>query len=209
MLKVMFEEIKMHNGKEIVGMIPFFLPIKYQREIIDYYFAEGLRTFAIDANFSDLMNNAEDLCYTLSKIKKGVDGLEKTVVFAFNTGIGYYDPDEVVSDDFLNIFAYVDVLGSTFKVRHGGGNGPLKGRVFSSHKYSYDTMLEPELKKRFGDSVNSLTIKNCNRSEQSKETSNVRPLIGEQKIKPYLATKSAVVKRESIKRLESIAHRVG
>ena len=210
MLKLMVEEIRMHNnGKEIVGMVPFFLPIKYQRQIIDYYFTEGVQTFAIDANFSDLMNNEEDLCFTLSKIKKGVDGLEKTVVFAFNTGIGYYDKEEVVSDDFLSIFAYVDVLGSSFKVRRGGGNGPLKGRVFSSEKYSYDTMLEPDLRKKFGSSVNSLTIKNANRSEQLKETAKVRPFVGEHKIKPYLATKSAVVKRESIKRLESIAQKVG
>ena len=210
MLKVMVEEIKMHNGKEIVGMVPFFLPIKYQRQVLDYYFTEGVRTFAIDANFSDLMNNEEDLCFTLSKIKKGVDGLEKTVIYAFNTGIGYYDKEEVVSDDFLSIFAYVDVLGSTFKVRGGGGgSGPLKGRVFSSEKYSYDTMFEPDLKMKFGNNVNSLTIKTSNRSEQSKETTKIRPLVEEHRIKPYLATKSAVVKRESIKRLESIAKKVG
>jgi hypothetical protein len=209
MLKLMIEEIRMHNnGKEIVGMVPFFLPIKYQKQVIDYYFDEGIRTFAIDANFSDLMNNEEDLCFALSRIKKGVDGLEKTVVFAFNTGIGYYDEKEVVSDDFLSLFAYVDVLGSSFKVRRGG-NGPLKGRVFSSEKYSYDTMLYPDLQKKFGSHVNSLTIKNSNRSEQSRETVNARQLVEEHKIKPYLATKSAVVKRESIKRLESIAQRVG
>jgi hypothetical protein len=209
MLKLMVEEIRMHNnGKEIVGMIPFFLPIKYQRQVIDYYLAEGVRTFAIDANFSDLMNNEEDLCFTLSRIKKGVDGLEKTVIFAFNTGISYYDEKEVVSDDFLSIFAYVDVLGSSFKTR-GGGSGPFKGRVFSSEKYSYDTILYLDLQKKFGRNVNYLTVKNSNRSEQSKETGNVRPLVGERKIKPYLATKSAVVKRESIKRLESIAQKVG
>ena len=208
MMKQIIDETRIpKNGKEIVGMVPF-LPSKFAKPIIDFYASEGIRAFAIDCGFNDIMDYEEDFAYLLSTIKKSVVPLEETVIFAFNAGIGSsYEATEVVSDDFLGVFAYVDVLGSTFKQR-GGGDSVPKAKVFSRDKYAYDIWRYPDLRPQFGKYVNSATIRNFNKSEQLKETAKVRDLVGVDKIRKYLATKPAV-KQDSMKHLESIAQKVG
>ena len=208
MMKVIIDETRIpKNGKEIVGMVPF-LPSKFAKPIIDFYASEGIRAFAIDAGFHDIMDYEDDFAYLLSTIKKSVVPLEQTVIFAFNAGIGSsYEATEVVSDDFLSVFAYVDVLGSTFKQR-GGGDSEPRAKVFSRDKYAYDIWRYPDLRPQFGKYVNFATIRNFNKSEQRKETAKVRDMVGVDKIKKYLATKPAV-NQDSMKHLESIARKIG
>jgi hypothetical protein len=208
MMKLIIDETRVpKNGKEIVGMVPF-LPSKFARPIIDFYASEGIRIFALDCGFIDIMDYEDDFAYLLSTIKKSVVPLEQTVIFAFNAGIGStYEATELVSDDFLSVFAYVDVLGSTFKQR-GGGKSVPRAKVFSRDKYAYDIWRYPDLRPQFGKYVSFLTIRNFNKSEQLKETAKVRDLVGVDKIKKYLATKPAV-KQDSMKHLESIAQKVG
>lgn len=205
MMKLIVEETKMFkNGKEIIGMVPF-IPFKWVRQIIDSYASLGVRAFAIDANFKDIMSNEEDFTLILSKIKETVP-LDKTLIFAFNAGVPPYETTEIVSDDFLSVFAYVDVLGSTFKQR-GGGKGKPRAKVFSRDKYAYDISYYADLKPKFGKYMTVATLRNYNKSEQLKETAKVRGLIGVEKMKKYLATKSAV--KQSMKHLESIAQKIG
>ena len=207
MMKLIIDEtMKPKNGKQIVGMVPF-IPWKFAKPIVDFYCSEGIRAFAIDAGFNDIMAYEDDFARVLSRIKEAVN-LDKTVIFAFNAGIGSsYEVTEIVSDDFLSVFAYVDVLGSTFKLR-GGGDGEPKAKVFSRDKYAYDVSPYPALQPQFGKHVNFYTIRNFNKSEQRKETAKIRDLVGVEKMKKYLATKPAV-NQDSLNRLESIARKVG
>lgn len=207
MMKLIIEEIKKpQNGKQIVGMVPF-VPWKFAKPIVDFYCTEGIRAFAIDCGFRDIVEYKDDFARVLSRIKETIN-LDKTVIFAFNAGVpSSFQVTEVESDDFLGVFAYVDVLGSTFKSRGGGSNDP-KARVFSRARYSYEISTYTALQPTFGKSVNFYTVRNYNRSEQRKETAKIRDLVGVEKMKKYLATKPAV-NQESVKRLESIAREVG
>ena len=213
MMKVIINETtKPQNGKQIVGMIPF-IPWKFAKPIVDFYCSEGIRAFAIDCGFRDVMEYRDDFARVLTRVKETIS-LDKTVIFAFNAGIpSSFEATEVVSDDFLGVFAYVDILGSTFKIR-GGASGEEgekqipKAKVFSRDKYAYDISTYPNLQPTFGSHVNFYTIRNYNRSEQLRETAKIRDLVGVEKMKKYLSTKRAV-NQESVNRLESIAQKVG
>jgi hypothetical protein len=213
MMKVIIDETtKPQNGKQIVGMVPF-LPWLFTKPIVDFYCSEGIRAFAIDCGFRDIMEYKDDFARVLTRVKETVT-LDKTVLFAFNAGVpSSFEATEVVSDDFLGVFAYVDILGSTFKSRGGksGGEGEKqepKARVFSRDKYSYDITTYPNLRPTFGSGVNFYTIRNFNKMQQLRETAKLRELVGVEKIKKYLSTKKAV-NQESMSRLESIAKKVG
>ena len=212
MMKTIIEETKNRNGKQVVGMIPF-LPWKFTKPIVDFYCSEGIRAFAIDCGFRDIMEYEDDFARVLSRVKETIT-LDKTVIFAFNAGIpSSFEVTQVTSDDFLGVFAYVDILGSTFKSRGGksseeGEKQIPKAKVFSRDKYSYDITTYPNLRPTFGDKVNFYTVRKFNRMEQQKETDKIRGLVGVEKMKKYLLTKQAVNK-ESVSRLESIAKKVG
>ena len=69
------------------------------------------------------MEYEDDFTRVLSRVKETV-ALDKTVIFAFNAGVpSSFEVSQVTSDDFLGVFAYVDVLGSTFKSRGGKSGG--------------------------------------------------------------------------------------
>ena len=58
------------------------------------------------------MEYKDDFARVLSRIKETIN-LDKTVIFAFNAGVpSSFQVTEVESDDFLGVFAYVDVRGS-------------------------------------------------------------------------------------------------
>lgn len=212
MMKTIIDETKNRNGKQIVGMVPF-LPWKFTKSIVDFYCSEGIRSFAIDCGFRDIMEYEDDFARVLSRVKETVT-LEKTVIFAFNAGIpSSFQVSQVPSDDFLGVFAYVDILGSTFKSRGGKSGGEEtvkqepKAKIFSRDRYSYEITTYPNLQPRFGHKMNYNTVRKFNRMEQQRETDKIRGLVGVEKIKKYLSTKQGV--RESVSNLEKIAKKVG
>ena len=105
---------------------------------------------------------------------------------------------ETRADDFLSIFAYIDVLGGTFKIR-GRPIGKPRLKEFSRRHYSYK-ILPP-----YTYSVNEL--KNINQSEQLRETQTVQKLVGEERIESYIQQKSKV-DEIAINRLKSIAGKI-
>jgi hypothetical protein len=191
------------NGKEVIGTVPF-IPFRFVRPIINLYLSWNIRVFAIDANHKDIIGNIGDFTLILSKINERIP-LNKALIFACNAGIPHFEQNEAVSDDFLSVFAYVDVLGCTFKAR--GGSGEPRAKVFSRDKYAYDLFKYPEVSRQFGKAMNYVSLRNYNRSEQRKETLKVRNLLGVESMKKYLQTKSAV-DQTLVKRLESVARNV-
>jgi len=204
MMKTIIYESKFRNGHELIGTIPL-IPPKFVRPIIEFYLSEGIEAFAIDANFKDIILNEGDFRLILSEINIGKP-LNETLIFACNVGIPQYEQHAIRSDDFLSIFAYVDVLGLTFKKR-GGGVGVPRAKVFSREKYAYDVYSYPDASRVVGRPLNYSSLKYLNRIEQLKETQKVQHLLGDKKIKEYLQTKNAV-DHASMKKLESIANNI-
>lgn len=205
MMKLIIQENKTFgNGKELIGIVPL-IPPKFVRPIIKLYLSEGVRAYAIDANFKDIILNEGDFRLILSEINEE-QPLNETLIFACNVGIPQFEKHAIRSDDFLTIFAYVDVLGCTFKPRGGGGGIP-RAKVFLRERYAYDVSTYPQVSKQFGETMNYVSLRNFNRSEQLKETSKVRNLLGVTKMKEYLQTKPEV-DHTSMKHLESIASNV-
>jgi len=199
MVKNIVNEIEVvGNVKPFVGTIPL-IPIKYSRPIIDFYHSNGITSFAIDANTKDVLSNETDLRSILSEINNRVP-LSKAFIYACNLGYPRYEGLVTRADDFLSIFAYIDVIGGTFKIR---GLFPQFGRprkkIFSREHYSYEITVSPTYTK--------ILLDNFNQSEQLKEAHKVRELIGEEKVKQYIQTKTAV-DEPAMKRLESIATKV-
>ena len=204
MMKLFMDEIEVFgNRKEIIGTIPL-VPFGFVRPIIDLYLSRKIRAFAIDANYKDIMGNIGDFTLILSRINSQIP-LDETLIFACNAGIPHFEQNESVSDDFLSVFAYVDVLGCTFKPR--GGTGEPRAKVFSRDKYAYNLFRYPEVSRQFGKPMNYISLRNYNRAEQLKETLKVRNLLGVEKMKKYLQTKSAV-DQTLVRRLESVAQSV-
>jgi len=200
MMNQIIDEIEgFGNRRQIVGTVPF-IPFGFVRPIIELYLSRDVRAFAIDANYKDIIGNIGDFTLILSRINDDIP-LNKTVVLACNAGIPHFEQDEAVSDDFLSVFAYVDVLGCTFKPR--GGSGEPRAKVFSRDKYAYDLFQYPEVSRQFGRAMNYVSLRNYNRSEQLRETVKVRSLLGRESMKNYLQTKSAV-DQTLVKRLESV-----
>jgi hypothetical protein len=121
--------------------------------------------------------------------------LNQTFIHACNLGYPQFEQEETRADDFLTIFAYIDILGSTFKMR-GKPIGRPRLKEFSRQHYSYK-ILPPNSYK-----INDL--RNLNQSEQLKETNTVQRLIGEEKMESYIQKKSKV-DGIAINRLKSIA----
>ncbi len=205
MMRLIIDETeKFGNGKEIIGTIPL-IPFGFVRPILNLYLSRNIRAFAIDANYKDIMGNIGDFTLILSKINDQTP-LNKTVIMACNAGIPHFEKNESVSDDFLSLFAYVDIFGCTFKPRHGRGGEP-RAKVFSRDKYAYNRFKYPEVSRQFGRKMNYLKLRTYNRTEQLKESQKVQNLIGVEKMKKYLQTKSAV-DRTLMKRLESVTKNV-
>lgn len=208
MMRLIIDETEaIGNRKEFVGTIPL-IPSKFVRPIITFYLSEGLRAFVIDANTKDVILHEGDLRVILSEIKKE-KSLNETLIFACNLGFKQFEMDELRADDFLSIFAYVDVLGGNFKPRGGKGmSGIPRAKIFSRSRYSYRVATYPEASKMLGQNMTYSSLKSYNKAEQLKESLKVRNLLGIEKMKKYLQTKAAV-DPSSMKHLESIANKVG
>jgi hypothetical protein len=204
MMRTIIDEAqRFGNGKQIVGTIPL-IPFGFAEPIIDLYLSRGIKSFVIDANYKDIMGNEGDFTVILSKINDKIP-LNKTVIFACNAGIPHFDADESVSDDFLSVFAYIDIFGCSFKPR--GGGGEPRAKIFSRDRYAYNLSTYPVVSRQLGRTMNYVSLRNYNRSEQLKESLKIRNLVGVTKMKKYLETKSAV-NEKTIHNLETIAKKV-
>ena len=197
MMRLIINEIKtVGNSKILIGTVPLLAP-KYSRSIVSFYHEYGINAFSIDGNTSDLLTHEADFRSILSSINSE-SPLSETLIHACNLGYPQFEREETRADDFLSIFAYIDILGGTFKIR-GKTNGKPRLKEFSRRHYSYkilppNTYLPNELK-------------NINQSEQLRETSTVQKLIGEERIEKYIQQKSKV-DEIAISRLKSIAGRI-
>jgi len=196
------------NGKAIMGTIPL-MPIKFSREILRLYFEKGIEAFAIDAGTKDIINNEADFRLILSEIN-GYKSLSKVFLYACNLGYSLFEKTKTRADDFLGFFAYVDVLGGTFKTRGGPPMGiggpprPQRAKIFSRDEYAYEIFSYQEASQRLGHPVSPTQLQAHNQESQRLEANHVRSLVGQEPIKSYVTTKPAV-DATSMKRLESIA----
>lgn len=196
MMKFIIEEIQaVGNSKVIIGTVPLIAP-KYSRPIVNFYLEQGITAFSIDANTSDLLSNETEVRSILSTINTGTP-LNETFIHACNLGYPQFEQDETRADDFLSIFAYIDIMGGTFKIRgRPSSSSPPRLKEFSPQHYSYK-ILPP-----FTYHPNEL--RNKNQIEQLKEANIIQTLVGEEKIESYIQKKSKV-DAVAISRLKSIA----
>ena len=196
MMRFIINEIHaVGNSKVLIGTIPLIAP-KYSRPIVNFYLEQGITAFSIDANTSDLLSNETEVRSILSTINTGTP-LNETFIHACNLGYPQFEQYETRADDFLSIFAYIDVMGGTFKTRGKPfGSNPPRLKEFSSNHYSY-RILPPY-------TCHPNDLRNKNQVEQLKEANLVQDLIGEEKIETYIQKKSKV-DAVAICRLKSIA----
>ena len=200
MAKLMDDIQSVGNNKVFMGTIPL-LPIKYARLLVALYLERGIRCFSIDANTRDVFNNEADLRAILSEINQGTS-LSETFIYACNLGYPKYERDEARADDFLSLFAYIDVIGNTFKQRAVKKpktfNGAFRPRhkLFSSDDYSYKIMERLPIPRSKLEVRNQVT--------QLMEAHYVRDLLGEENLARYIGRKKAVDK-SVLGKLEVIA----
>lgn len=184
------------NTKVFIGTIPLLAP-KFSRPIVEFYLNQGITSFSIDAGTRDIILHEADFRSILSQINDSTS-LNKTFIHACNLGYPHFEKEETRADDFLGIFAYIDILGGTFKSRFSR-NRPPRLKEFSRAHYSYRIL--PPLSR----SPNE--IRNFNQSEQLKEANVVRRLVGEEKIESHIQKKSKV-DQLTINKLKSIAGQI-
>lgn len=211
MMSYIIDQIEsLGNSKAIIGTIPL-MPIRFTRKILQLYFAKGIQSFAVDAGTKDIIINIADFRLILGEINSH-RSLSETFLYACNLGYPLFEKIRTRADDFLGIFAYVDVLGGTFKVRGGpmdthAPTPPPRAKAFSREEYAYEIMTYQEASRRLGRSVTPAQLQNHNQRLQLSEANLVRTLVGREPIKPYVRTKRAV-DDISMERLESIARGV-
>jgi hypothetical protein len=203
---IMDETESIGNSKTFIGTVPL-IASKFSKPLIDLYHRKGVGAFAIDANFKDVFGNEADFRFILSEINSS-SPLDRTFICAFNCGFPRFDKSASRADDFLSLFAYVDVLGGTFKRRQFPfAKRTPKMKIFSRSKYSYDLCSPEDARRRVSGEPSYSAIRDYNQVEQLKESSLVRTLVGREKILPYVQTKSGVDEL-SIRRLQKIAKSV-
>src|SRR6267143_57254 len=212
MMKLMIDEIRAGNGKPVIGTIPL-IPAKFSRQIIRAYFDEGVEAFAIDAGTKDIFINEPDFRLILSEINQNKP-INETFIYACNLGFPQFEKEYVRADDFLGIFAYIDVLGGTFKTRGGPMNLPgshppqPRAKKFLREQYAYQIPDYETISRTAGHRVSATELANLNQRLQLQEADHVRPLIGEESIRKYVSEKPAI-DSHSLNLLMSIAKGVG
>lgn len=197
MMRFIINEIEnVGNSKVLIGTVPLLAP-KYSRSIVNFYHEYGINAFSVDGNTSDLLTHEADFRSILSAINSKTP-LSETLIHACNLGYPQFEQEETRADDFLSIFAYIDILGGTFKIR-GMPMGKPRLKEFSRSHYSY-RILAPN-------AYPPNELKNINQIEQLRETHAVQKLLGEEKIEKYIQQKSKV-DDIAISRLKSIAGRI-
>lgn len=164
---------------------------------MNFYLESGINAFSVDGNTSDFLAHEADLRSILSSINSGIP-LSETLIHACNLGYPQFEQEETRADDFLSIFAYIDILGNTFKIR-GKPFGKPRLKEFSRRHYSYK-ILPPN-------AYPPNELKNINQVEQLRETHVVQKLIGEERIENYIQQKSKV-DEIALNRLKSIAGKI-
>ena len=203
MMKNLIEEIQaVGNNKAYFGTIPL-VPIKFARQLVSLYHSKGINCFALDANTSDMLAHETDLRAILSEINQEMP-LSSALIYACNLGFPRYERSTARADDFLSLFAYVDLIGTTFKQKKfskppPGAKIEPRFRVFSREKYSYNLLSESP--------ISQSKVNFDNQIKQLKEAHHLRDLIGQEKIGTYLQTKSAVDEL-TFGKLESFAKQI-
>ena len=197
MMKFIVNQIMIGNSKALIGTVPLLAP-KYSRPIVKFYLDQGITAFSIDANTSDLLGHEADFRSILSTINEQVP-LNQTFIHACNLGYPQFEQEETRADDFLSIFAYIDVIGGTFKIRGAPLTGTPRLKKFVSDDYGYKILPS--------NTYQPNDLKNINQTEQLKETMKVSSLIDQGDIENYLQQKSKV-DDVAITRLKSIARNV-
>jgi hypothetical protein len=211
MQEQIIDEIEaVHNRKPIVGIIPL-MPIKFSRQILELYFKKGIEAFAIDALNKDILSNEPDFRLILSDIHQ-YKPLSEVLIYACNLGYPQFEKNRARADDFLSLFAYVDVLGSTFRSRGGpmnyeGFRPEPRAKLFSRTQYSYEISTYDQASQKLGVRATPRIVKNFNQRVQLIESDSVRQLIGKKSVKAYVSSKAAV-DQYSLSKLESIARGV-
>jgi hypothetical protein len=188
------------NNKVFMGTVPL-LPIKYTRLLIASYLSKGIKCFAIDANTSDALAHEADLRAILSEINQGVP-LSEAFIYACNLGFPRYEKNEARADDFLTLFAYIDVIGNTFKRRAVKKKTTFNGaflprlKLFSSDDYSYKLVENVPITRN--------KLETGNQVSQLMEAHYVRDLLGQENLERYIGRKKAV-DRPLLGKLEVIA----
>src|SRR3989442_2046378 len=212
MMNLMIDEIERGNGKPVIGTVPL-IPAKFSRQIIQAYFDKGVEAFAIDAGTKDIFINEPDFRLILSEINQNKP-LNETFIYACNLGFPQFQKEYVRADDFLGIFAYIDVLGGTFKTRGGPMNLPgsqpsqPRAKKFLRERYAYAISDYQTLSRAAGHKISPAELANLNQRLQLKEADHVRPLIGGESIRKYISEKPAI-DLHSLNLLMSIAKGVG
>jgi hypothetical protein len=197
------------NNKEFVGTIPL-IPATPVRKIIEFYKKHEIQTFAIDGCTKDIILNDADLRVVLSAIDGESHSLNDVLIYACNLGYPKIVKNESRADDFLSIFAHVDIFGSMFKGRGGKSKKqpptpiPKKSKLFSNDSYSYQCTTLAEAREKFGSPMTGDVIKSINKKRQLIETGNVREMVGKEDVKPFLLKKTSVG-QTIVNRLESLA----
>jgi hypothetical protein len=198
MMRTIIDEIKaVGNSKVLIGTVPLLAP-KYSRSIVNFYHDYGINAFSVDGNTNDLLTHEADFRSILSSINSKVP-LSESFIHSCNLGYPQFEKEETRADDFLSIFAYIDVLGGTFKMRGMPMGGKPRLKEFSRSHYSY-RILPPN-------TYNPNELKNINQIEQLKETTVVQKLVGEERIEKYIKQKPKVDDL-AISRLKSIAGKI-
>jgi len=195
------------NSKEFVGTVPL-IPATPVRKIIEFYRKHDIQTFAIDGCTKDILLNDADLRVVLSAIDGENHCLSDTLIYACNLGYPRIVKDESRADDFLSVFAHVDIFGSMFKGRGGKSKKPSpatkKSKLFSNDSYSYKSTTIAEAREKFGSPMSPDVLKSINRKRQLIETGHIRDMVGKEGIKPFLLKKSSVG-QPIVNRLEALA----
>jgi len=212
MMNLIIDEIDRGNGKPVIGTVPL-IPAKFSRQIIQAYFNKGVEAFAIDAGTKDIFLNEPDFLLILSEISQHKP-VNETFIYACNLGFPRYEKQYIRADDFLGLFAYIDVLGGMFKTRGGPINLPgapptfPRAKRFLRERYAYEISDYQALSRAAGRKISSTELANQNQRLQLAEANYVRPLIGEESIREYVSSKPAI-DGHSLDLLMSIAKSIG
>lgn len=214
MIKNIIEEINtIGNSKPFIGMVPL-VPYKYSRQILDLYRNEGIRHFIIDAGTADILGSKEfDFRMILSEINRNIVPLPDAFIYASNLGYGRFDRKWTIADDFLSLFAYIDVFGGTFKTR-GFKKTSIKytprAKMFSSEEYAYVRSSYKETGDYLGiPDLNPPILRDYNEDIQLLETQVLGDVIGEIKMISHLQSKRMLKNNPlKIQRLQNIAEEI-
>jgi len=196
------------NTKAFIGTVPLIAP-KFSRKIVNLYLDKGITAFAIDGGTRDFLNHVAEFRTILSEISKQ-NPLEKSFIYACNLGIPRYEENRARADDFLSILAYVDAFGTTFKTRGGRGMwGERRAKQFVKEHLFYNVSNYYEFCREKNLSISRAWrfLVEFNQVEQLREASEVRSLVGKEKIQNYLDKKTGI-DEIAMKRLGSIAEKV-